>query len=386
MRKNVFNSIKDEYPSDNTIDTKKILTKKTITSSKEEGFTGDPQTWFSDEIFYQNLPGKSDVYHEKDYYFNSYSTFYIHEEMIKDKIRTGSYKKAIENNKTIFKDKIVLDIGSGTGILSIFAAKAGAKHVYGIEYADIADYSKEIIKQNNLSDKITIIQSKVEEANLPVDKVDIIISEWMGYFLLYESMLDTLLFARDKWLKKDGYLLPDKAQIYLAGIQDTLYKYNKIDSWDNVYGFNFSILKNPALAEPIIDNFPNNNIISNSCKIFDIDLYTVKVEDLDFSAGYEIIFNKDDTFNGFVTWFDVEFDKLPNKITLSTSPYEPSTHWKQVMFYSKNDIEVKKKEKLKGSICVIKDKMNFRFINSKISFHFDNGSKKLDWYQLYKIA
>ena len=386
MRKNVFNSIKDEYPSDNTIDTKKILTKKTITSSKEEGFTGDPQTWFSDEIFYQNLPGKSDVYHEKDYYFNSYSTFYIHEEMIKDKIRTGSYKKAIENNKTIFKDKIVLDIGSGTGILSIFAAKAGAKHVYGIEYADIADYSKEIIKQNNLSDKITIIQSKVEEAILPVDKVDIIISEWMGYFLLYESMLDTLLFARDKWLKKDGYLLPDKAQIYLAGIQDSLYKYNKIDSWDNVYGFNFSVLKNPALAEPIIDNFPNNNIISNSCKIFDIDLYTVKVEDLDFSAGYEIIFNKDDTFNGFVTWFDVEFDKIPNKITLSTSPYEPSTHWKQVMFYSKNDIEVKKNEKLKGSICVIKDKMNFRFINSKISFHFDNGSKKLDWYQLYKIA
>ena len=386
MRKNVFNSIKDEYPSDNTIDTKKILTKKTITSSKEEGFTGDPQTWFSDEIFYQNLPGKSDVYHEKDYYFNSYSTFYIHEEMIKDKIRTGSYKKAIENNKIIFKDKIVLDIGSGTGILSIFAAKAGAKHVYGIEYADIADYSKEIIKQNNLSDKITIIQSKVEEANLPVDKVDIIISEWMGYFLLYESMLDTLLFARDKWLKKDGYLLPDKAQIYLAGIQDSLYKYNKIDSWDNVYGFNFSVLKNPALAEPIIDNFPNNNIISNSCKIFDIDLYTVKVEDLDFSAGYEIIFNKDDTFNGFVTWFDVEFDKIPNKITLSTSPYEPSTHWKQVMFYSKNDIEVKKNEKLKGSICVIKDKMNFRFINSKISFHFDNGIKKLDWYQLYKIA
>jgi len=386
MRKNVFNSIKDEYPSDNTIDTKKILTKKTITSSKEEGFTGDPQTWFSDEIFYQNLPGKSDVYHEKDYYFNSYSTFYIHEEMIKDKIRTGSYKKAIENNKIIFKDKIVLDIGSGTGILSIFAAKAGAKHVYGIEYADIADYAKEIIKQNNLSDKITIIQSKVEEAILPVDKVDIIISEWMGYFLLYESMLDTLLFARDKWLKKDGYLLPDKAQIYLAGIQDSLYKYNKIDSWDNVYGFNFSVLKNPALAEPIIDNFPNNNIISNSCKIFDIDLYTVKVEDLDFSAGYEIIFNKDDTFNGFVTWFDVEFDKIPNKITLSTSPYEPSTHWKQVMFYSKNDIEVKKNEKLKGSICVIKDKMNFRFINSKISFHFDNGTKKLDWYQLYKIA
>ena len=57
---------------------------------------------------------------------------------------------------------------------------------------------------NNLSDKITIIKSKVEEVVLPVDKVDIIVSEWMGYFLLYEAMLDTVLYARDKWLAKDG--------------------------------------------------------------------------------------------------------------------------------------------------------------------------------------
>jgi len=54
-----------------------------------------------------------------------------------------------------------------------------------------------------MSDKVTIIKSKVEEAELP-EKVDIIISEWMGYFLIYESMMDSVLFARDKWLKPDG--------------------------------------------------------------------------------------------------------------------------------------------------------------------------------------
>ena len=157
---------------------------------------------------------------KKDYYFNSYSSYYIHEEMLKDKVRTGAYQKAILENSELFKDKIVLDIGSGTGILSFFAAQAGAKHVYGIEYADIADYSLEIIKKNKMEEKITIIKSKVEEAELPVEKVDIILSEWMGYFLLYESMLDCVLFARDKWLKKDGIMFPDRAQMFLAGLED----------------------------------------------------------------------------------------------------------------------------------------------------------------------
>ena len=52
----------------------------------------------------------------------------------------------------------------------------------------------------------------MEEIELPVDTVDIIISEWMGYFLLYESMLDTVLYARDKYLNKEtGKMLPDRA-------------------------------------------------------------------------------------------------------------------------------------------------------------------------------
>ena len=174
-----------------------------VVKSTDQGFLGKPEEWFDDKEFYSKLLTKQDK-EAKDYYFNSYSSFYIHEEMIKDSVRTNAYKNAILDNPDCFKDKVVLDIGCGTGILSIFAARAGAKHVYGLEFAHIADYAKEIVKANGLSDKITIIKSKVEEAVLPVDKVDIIISEWMGYFLLYESMLDTVLFARDKWLVKDG--------------------------------------------------------------------------------------------------------------------------------------------------------------------------------------
>lgn len=75
---------------------------------------------------------------------------------------------------------------------------------------------------------ITLIKGKMEEVVLPVDKVDIIISEWMGYFLLYESMLDSVLYARDRYLVPNGLMFPDEATLYMAAIEDQEYKEEKI--------------------------------------------------------------------------------------------------------------------------------------------------------------
>jgi type I protein arginine methyltransferase len=92
----------------------------------------------------------------------------------------------------------------------------------------IIEKAREIVAVNGMSDKITLLQGKMEEVELPFEKVDIIISEWMGYFLLYESMLDTVLYARDKYLAPNGLIFPDKATIFMAGIEDGEYKDEKI--------------------------------------------------------------------------------------------------------------------------------------------------------------
>lgn len=92
----------------------------------------------------------------------------------------------------------------------------------------IIDKAKEIVEANGMSDKITLLQGKMEEVTLPFPKVDIIVSEWMGYFLLYESMLDTVLYARDKYLAPGGKIFPDKATLFVAGIEDGAYKEEKI--------------------------------------------------------------------------------------------------------------------------------------------------------------
>ncbi|CAB4019514.1 arg methyltransferase, partial, partial [Paramuricea clavata] len=120
--------------------------------------------------------------------------------MLKDEVRTLTYRNAMYHNKHLFRGKVVLDVGCGTGILSMFAVKAGAKHVYGVDFSSIIEHAQTIIESNHLDKSITLIRGKIEEVTLPVEKVDIIISEWMGYCLFYESMLNSVLFARDKWL------------------------------------------------------------------------------------------------------------------------------------------------------------------------------------------
>ena len=134
---------------------------------------------------------------------------------------------------------------------------------------EIVDLEKNIatlsVQENNLSDKIEILRGKVEEISLPdgIEKVDIIISEWMGYCLFYESMLDTVLFARDKWLKPGGLMFPDKATLYVTAIEDRQYKDDKIHWWDDVYGFDMSSIRKVALTEPIVDTVDRYTIIGD---------------------------------------------------------------------------------------------------------------------------
>lgn len=185
-----------------------------------------------------------------DYYFDSYSHFGIHEEMLKDEVRTRAYERAILENAHLFKGKVVLDVGCGTAILSMFAAKAGARAVIGIECSQIIEQARAIVAANGFADVITLVRGKVEEVSLPpgFDSVDIIISEWMGYFLLYEGMLDTVIAARDRWLVPGGLIFPDRASLHLVAIEDAEYRREKLDFWDSVYGFDMSAIKQMVRA------------------------------------------------------------------------------------------------------------------------------------------
>lgn len=307
----------------------------------------------------------------KDYYESAYAHYGIHEEMLKDTVRTGSYRRAIVENSELFKDKIVLDVGCGSGILSMFAAQAGAKHVYGIEMSEIVHLARKIIKANDFENTVTILQGKLEEIDLPVPQVDIIISEWMGYFLLYEGMLDTVLYARDKWLAPDGIVMPDKAILYLTAIEDEEYKNNKYDWWKNVYGFDMSCVREIALAEPLVDIADPNSTVMDSCPVLRLDIMKCSKEDVNFECDYKLNALKTDRVHALLGYFDIHFSFGVDPVVFSTGPMAPYTHWKQTVFYTDHVFPVYRGEVISGHIKVEQNTTNHRDLDIEISYEFD---------------
>lgn len=172
-------------------------------------------------------------------------------QVLKDSVRINTFKAAILHNKHLFKDKCVLNIGCGTGIYALFAAKAGAAKVFAVDSSNVVFYTRQIVKANGYSEVIEVIKGKVEEVELPVADVDIIVCDWMGYALLYQSICNDVIYARDKWLKKPGGLIfPDMGKIYMVALEDSKHKNGNIDWWSDVYGFNMRCLREVALVEP----------------------------------------------------------------------------------------------------------------------------------------
>ncbi|GFY98434.1 arginine methyltransferase 11 [Actinidia rufa] len=351
-----------------------------------------------------------------DYYFDSYSHFGIHEvslaafgceavlclvvviahEMLKDTVRTKTYQNVIYKNTFLFKDKIVLDVGAGTGILSLFCAKAGAKHVYAVECSHMADMAQEIVKVNGFSDVITVLKGKVEEIELPVPQVDIIVSEWMGYFLLFENMLNTVLYARNKWLVNNGVVLPDKASLYLTAIEDAEYKEDKIECelidsttftvinayslpldgifvfvavfWNNVYGFNMSCIKKQSMMEPLVDTVDQNQIVTNCQLLKMMDISKMAPGDASFTAPFKLVAERDDYIHALVAYFDVSFTRCHKLTGFSTGPRSRATHWKQTVLYLEDVLTVCEGEALVGSMTVTQNKKNPRDVDIMIKY------------------
>jgi len=298
---------------------------------------------------------------EEDYsYFKSYAHYSIHLDMLSDKVRTESYRDALLKNAASIKDTRVLDIGCGTGILSMFSAQAGASAVVGVDCSDIIYQAMDIVRENGLADKVQLVKGRLEETKLPFDSFQYIVSEWMGYFLLFEGMLDSVIAARDKYMAPGGSMIPNRTTISLVAIEDEKRYGQLLDFWDDVYGYKMKCMRAPILEEASVEIVPSACMISEPALVLDLDLNTCTVEDTQFNTPFTLNITRDCNLTAIVGYFDTYFNLPTNQVMFSTGPNATPTHWKQTIFYLPSRLPVKSGQQLACNILCKRMKTDSR--------------------------
>ncbi|KAM4641522.1 protein arginine N-methyltransferase 6 [Discoglossus pictus] len=315
-------------------------------------------------------------------YFRCYSDVTVHEEMISDSVRTNAYKLAILRSHSTLRGTTVLDVGAGTGILSVFCAQAGAGKVYAVEASGVAQLASEVVKLNGMEGKVVVINGSVESAEVP-EKVDAIVSEWMGYALMYESMLCSVIYARDKWLKPGGLMLPASADLFIAPVNDPTTE-NRLDFWDNIkgqFGVDMSCMRSFARTcimgkEMAVCPVTPEDVLSLPVRFASLDLATATLEDVaKIQGSFQFSCFGSSFMHGFAIWFSVTFPG-EKPIVLATSPYTEETHWKQTLLYLDEEVQVEQDTAISGDISMTPSEANPRHLRVLLNYTINGGARR----------
>ncbi|CAF99968.1 unnamed protein product, partial [Tetraodon nigroviridis] len=343
---------------------------------------------------------------EDEAYFSSYGHYGIHEEMLKDKVRTESYRDFIYHNPDVFKDKVswlktckqtYLHKGLGIFLNSVIYLHQRSCCSHLLPAALIF---------------ITLLPLKcIFDLRAIMSAFTTIMR---GYFLLFESMLDSVLYARDLYLSDSGSgradqwgdgkskkvvvgghdkralsMYPDLCNISLAALGDRERHQDRIAFWEDVYGFDMACMKTAVVAEAVVEVVKADTLISEPTVIQTFDCNRVCLSELEFTSDFSLkITNTTECTFGcepsvpplpvgaIVGYFDIFFDKgCSTKVMFSTGPQVTKTHWKQTVFLLEWPISVHAGEELQGKITVRKNKKDPR----SLLVTFDLRDRKLTY-------
>jgi protein arginine N-methyltransferase 1 len=254
-----------------------------------------------------------------------------HEEMLSDSVRVQAYHRGIHRN--VRPGDVVVDLGTGTGLLAFMASRAGARKVYAVEHSDTIEIAREIGKHNGFTN-IDFVQANSREFT-PPEPVDVVVHEQMGDELFNENMLQNLLDVRDRFLRPHGRILPAKFRLYIEPV--TLHHSMRVRRFWNIElpdGIDLGPMRD-SHAVGRFDTGRNEQIwlrpgsvaatFGAPAPILEIDLDTIadaRAVPTDFVV--ERTASADMIVDGTCIWFEALFD---DDTVLSTSPLGPITSW-----------------------------------------------------------
>ncbi|HVN30358.1 MAG TPA: 50S ribosomal protein L11 methyltransferase [Thermoanaerobaculaceae bacterium] len=248
-------------------------------------------------------------------------------EMIADRIRTDAYVRALRQTVRPDADTVVLDLGTGTGILALISCQCGARRVYAVDTSGAVQVAREAIRDNGFADRVVVIQNRSTEIALP-ERADVIVSDLRGVLPPLGSNIGSLIDARDRFLATGGSLIPQFDRIYAAVVELPTQHEKMLAPWTaEPLGLNLRSGLRFVQNSWVKLRVPASQLLSPPGMWAELDyasLQTTRVH----GTG-ELPIHRKGVANGLLLWFETE---LSPGIGFSSAPGSPEVVYGQAFF------------------------------------------------------
>jgi type I protein arginine methyltransferase len=259
-----------------------------------------------------------------------YNDYSAHRTMVRDAVRTSAFHKAIAAG--VKPGDVVLDVGAGSGVLSLFAAQAGAARVYAVERSpEAAAMARHLAAVNGFDSIIHVIDGDVRQVQLP-EPVDVIVSEWMGTLGIDENMYGSVLWARDHFLKPDGGRVIPVSVTAMAAPVATAQRVDAAFFAENPWDLDLSALGEAQVNDLLMTRrrVEPGDLAAPARPMWKSTALADPPDAVRETAKTTLAFTatKAADVTALALWFSAD---LGNGVSLGNAPDEPDTHWGQML-------------------------------------------------------
>jgi protein arginine N-methyltransferase 1 len=241
-----------------------------------------------------------------------------HRELLLDGVRTNAYRDAIRHFVT--PDSVVLDVGTGSGILSFFACEAGARRVFSVEVRHAADLATFLTKHLGYSDRMEVFHDRSTDIELP-EPANLLVTETIGPFGFDEQILGSVIDARTRLITPGATIIPQRIDLYLAPVEAPALFERHVGWWKREkYGFDLSPLAVFASNLVYVANVDAGSFLAPPARVISTDLATVPSANVSGRAHFDT--TRSGLLCGFTGWFRATLApgvELSNEIPESTA-------------------------------------------------------------------
>ncbi|NCG22486.1 MAG: hypothetical protein GWP91_26010, partial [Rhodobacterales bacterium] len=253
-------------------------------------------------------------------FFENFASLDVHRRMLSDDVRVEAYREAIQ--QLVGSTSVVMDAGTGSGVLATLAALVGAKIVYAVDNSDILDRARVVFEESGFSDAILPIRGDFATVTTP-QPVDVIVTETFGILALAEGAAQDLTACCTANLASDGVVCPSAVSLFFAPVIDPAIRDQVVGPFERWQGVNMGSMRQAQLQRGVTLEVPAAAVMGTGECLARLNFSSDAVEAhgtvrFEGTAGCEIV--------GLVGWFDLQ---LSPDVVLGTGPYDPLTHWQQ---------------------------------------------------------